>query len=74
MNGYDFRQTSRPGYREPELRQGNDSLSPMNADNGSFEPNLSGQTCPLCKNHCPLSNPSCPKGEAYARSNYSEVR
>lgn len=25
--------------------------------------------CPLCKNHCPLSAPSCPKGEAYAASN-----
>lgn len=24
--------------------------------------------CPLCKNHCPLSAPSCKKGEAYAAS------
>ncbi|HKI80494.1 MAG TPA: hypothetical protein VKA04_02520, partial [Pseudodesulfovibrio sp.] len=22
--------------------------------------------CPLCEQHCPLSDPSCPKGEAYA--------
>jgi hypothetical protein len=22
--------------------------------------------CPLCEQHCPLSAPSCPKGEAYA--------
>lgn len=22
--------------------------------------------CPLCKNHCPLSAPSCPRGQAYA--------
>ena len=27
-----------------------------------------GATCPLCKNHCPLSDPGCPKGEAIARS------
>ena len=27
--------------------------------------------CPLCKKHCPLSAPSCPKGEAYAVSDLS---
>ena len=25
-------------------------------------------SCPLCKNHCDLSDPSCPKGEAYLNS------
>lgn len=27
-----------------------------------------GATCPLCKNHCLLSEPGCPKGEALAES------
>jgi len=31
-------------------------------------------TCPLCDNHCPLSNPGCPKGEAYGRSLNAEAR
>nr|WP_320012493.1 hypothetical protein [uncultured Desulfobulbus sp.] len=25
-------------------------------------------SCPLCKNHCPLSEPGCPKGEAFVQS------
>ena len=27
-----------------------------------------GGTCPLCKNHCPLDAPGCPRGEAHART------
>nr|WP_321467427.1 hypothetical protein [uncultured Desulfobulbus sp.] len=30
---------------------------------------MSGATCPLCKNHCPLSDPGCPKGEVFAQAN-----
>jgi hypothetical protein len=25
-------------------------------------------TCPLCRNHCPVSAPGCAKGKAYAAS------
>ena len=28
-------------------------------------------TCPLCKNHCPLDEPGCPKGEAFVLSLHS---
>jgi hypothetical protein len=31
-------------------------------------PAFVGATCPLCKNHCSLSEPGCPKGEAFAQS------
>ncbi|MGD9948086.1 MAG: hypothetical protein AB7U29_06345 [Desulfobulbus sp.] len=27
-----------------------------------------GGTCPLCKKHCSLNDPGCPKGEAFAQS------
>lgn len=27
---------------------------------------IGSETCPLCRKHCLLSEPSCPKGEAYA--------
>ena len=27
-----------------------------------------GGFCPLCENHCPLSDPACPKGRAHAAS------
>jgi len=30
-------------------------------------------TCPLCRNHCSLSNPGCSKGEAYGRSLNAEA-
>jgi hypothetical protein len=37
----------------------------MNADPvDGFGPDYG--VCPLCEQHCPLSAPSCPKGEAYA--------
>nr|WP_319582656.1 hypothetical protein [uncultured Pseudodesulfovibrio sp.] len=36
----------------------------MGYETASFGPNAG--FCPLCSQHCPLSAPSCPKGEAYA--------
>jgi hypothetical protein len=36
----------------------------MNAEADGFGPDAG--FCPLCEKHCPLSAPSCPKGEAYA--------
>jgi hypothetical protein len=36
----------------------------MNMEADGFGPEAG--VCPLCEQHCPLSAPSCPKGEAYA--------
>jgi hypothetical protein len=33
----------------------------------AFDPMANSSTCPFCDKHCPLSDPGCPKGEAYAR-------
>ncbi|MEZ7198151.1 hypothetical protein [Pseudodesulfovibrio karagichevae] len=40
----------------------------MNAEADGFGPSLGPDAgfCPLCEKHCPLSAPSCPKGEGYA--------
>ena len=31
-------------------------------------------TCPLCKNHCPIDDPGCKKGEAYFKAMNPEER
>ncbi|WP_028314148.1 hypothetical protein [Desulfatibacillum aliphaticivorans] len=31
-------------------------------------------TCPLCKNHCPMDDPGCKKGEAYFKAMNPEER
>ena len=41
--------------------------SRIDTDPEAMENALHG-SCPLCKNHCPLSEPGCPKGEAFVQS------
>jgi hypothetical protein len=64
-----------PAYQRPCIRaqwgkqsvqSGTDEKRAANvAEAAEASSNLS---CPLCKNHCLLSAPGCPKGEAFAQS------
>ena len=56
------------GYDMPEqdARQEMQAQAPQGAPRG-MEAEQPG-VCPICKNHCPLSDPGCDKGKAYAFS------
>ncbi len=51
-------------------RSGQGGGAPLNQGSQTSAAPLAavGATCPLCKNHCPLSEPGCSKGQAYAQS------
>jgi len=57
-------------HGEGRGRGGQRGFAPVNRDGKSTEQTsiYAGGTCPLCKNHCSLSEPGCPKGEALAQS------
>ena len=56
-----------PG-RAPESPQYARQGAPLSAAVPDSEFQAMGGTCPLCKNHCPLDAPGCPRGEAHARA------
>ncbi len=56
-------------------RGGSDSLQTFRREKEQSTPvqpvgnqSVDNATCPLCKNHCSLNDPGCPKGEALAQS------
>jgi hypothetical protein len=38
---------------------------------GALQPETSVSQCPLCEKHCPLNNPGCRKGAAFALQQFS---
>lgn len=70
-----YREAPASAYLREELSSGSHSDIEFSFTSGrssaprmTVEDDLSlgNEICPLCKNHCPLMAPGCPRGEAYA--------